>query len=308
MALLNLLPLNALRAFEAAARHESFSKAADELHVTHGAISKQIKTLEDLIGVSLFERRGQGVRLTERGRLLALEATKGFMTLESAFEPFLHARRNVKTVRISTTPSFAARFLAPRLALFRRNHPDIALQIDTTSRMVDFGRERLDAGIRFGGGKWPGLDAVPLSEGLVTPVCSPEFLASFPSARRGQILKAGPVLHNIIHSDLVDWFKVARVSPFKPMEEYLFEDTNVIIQALLEGQGVSLLPKILVNRDLEAGKLVQPFGPEIRGVWRYYLVSPQNAPKRKPIQQFQDWLLREAKDAEAFRAPIGKSA
>ncbi|HXV73498.1 MAG TPA: LysR substrate-binding domain-containing protein [Sphingomonadales bacterium] len=303
---MNLLPLKALRAFEAAARHESFSKAAKELHVTHGAVSKQIKALEEQIGVDLFERVGTGVRLTERGRRLALEATKGFMILENAFEPFVKAQRSVKTVRITTTPSFAARFLAPRLSLFRRNHSDILLQIETTSRLVDFSREGIDAGIRFGPGSWAGVEAMPISAGLVTPVCSPEFLSSFPSARRAQILEAGPVLHNINHTDLQDWFKAARMSPILPMQEYVLEDTNVIIQALLEGQGIALLPKILVNRDLASGKLVQPFGPEIPGTWRYYLVTPSGVPGRKPLHQFREWLLREAKDAEAFRAPIGK--
>ena len=306
MSLSNVLPLNALRAFEAAARHESFSKAAEELNVTHGAISKQIKSLENLIGFRLFDRVGAGVRLTARGRLLASETTKGFMALEGAFEPFLKSHRNIKTVRVSTTPPFAARFLAPRLALFRRNHPDISLHIETTTRLVDLAREGIDAAIRYGAGAWPGLEVTPLSEGLVTPVCSPEFLASFPSARPEQILKAGPVLHHIIHNDLQDWFKVARITPFKPMQEYVFEDTNVIIQALLEGQGVALLAKILVYRDLESGKLVQPFGPEIRGIWRHCFVAPPGGAKRKVVQQFKDWMMREFKETESFRAPIGK--
>lgn len=298
MSVLNRLPLNAIRAFEAAARHKSFTRAADELNVTHGAVSKQIRILEELVGFPLFERAGKGMRLTPRGRELAEEATRGFVVLERAFEAFLERAPEKKPVRLTTTPAFAAKFLAPRLGTFQRNHPGITLAIETTARLIDFAAETADAGVRFGAGDWPGLEARPLSNGLLVPLCAPEFLARFKTTTPRALLKAGPLLHHLSRREWREWAEHAGLARLKPAHEYAFEDTNVIFQATLEGQGIALLPKLLAARDVRAGKLVQPFGPEMPGDFRFWFVAPPGQWKRPEIAALHGWLLEEVKAAE----------
>lgn len=303
MSVLNRLPLNAIRAFEAAARHKSFTRAADELNVTHGAISKQVRILEDVVGFPLFERAGKGMRLTPKGRELAEEATRGFIVLERAFEAFLEQAPKRKTVRLTTTPAFAAKFLAPRLGTFQRNHAEITLVIETTARLVDFDAENPDAGIRFGAGKWPGLEAKPLSDGLLMPLCAPDFLARFKTRTPHALLKAGPLLHHLSRREWHEWAELAGLPRLKPAHEYVFEDTNVIFQATLEGQGIALLPKLLAARDIKAGKLVQPFGPEMSGDFRFWFVAKPSRIERAENATLFAWLLEEAKTAEKILLP-----
>lgn len=295
--ILRIIPLNAVRAFTVAARLESFSRAARELNVTHGAISKQIRALEKLIGRELFFRTGRGVQLTETGRELAEQTTLGLNQIEQAFVGYLEKGRRV--IKITTLPSFAAAFLAPRLGKFNQAHPKILLEIETTARLVDFKKEIVDIGLRFGAGTWPGLTAVPISTGVLMPVCSPEFEKRFHSKTPGEILRQGPLLHNLTAKEWQAWMREAGFPGLKTANEYTFSDTNVIIQAALEGQGLALLPKILVQKALKSGTLLSPFGPEVEGLFRFWIVAPKETFQRGNIKILSDWLIKEAGAAEA---------
>lgn len=292
------IPLNALRAFEAAARHQSFSRAAEELGVTHGAVSKQVRQLEDLIGRDLFKRTGRGVVLNERGSVLALEVQKGFKILGDSYQGFVKAKGGIRTLRITTVPSFAANFLIPRLDRFTQAHPNIRLSIGTTARLVDFGREPLDLGIRYGPGKWPGLVAKPLSSGVLVPVCSAGFLEKQKGKSAVEIIASNTLLHNLTAFEWRDWLAKAGLEAVKPAREYTLEDTNVIFQAALEGQGLALLPRILVQGALASNRLTRFDKTETEGAFRYWLVAREETFARADIQAFTTWVKNEAERAE----------
>ena len=293
-----LPPLSAIRAFEAAARHGSFTKAAEELGMTQAAVSYQVKLLEDRLGAPLFLRQARRVVLSETGRRLAPPVTEAFQRLQAAFAATRET--NERVLSVTVIQSFATSWLVPRLGTFQMAHPDIAVRVDASGRIVDLAREDIDVGIRTGSGDWPGLKAHLLMPSEFTPLCSPEFLArSGPLASPADLLKL-PLL------DWRDpwwrqWFALAGVPDPQPAAPAMIEvDSQVMLgRAALVGQGVAILTPAYFAAELADGRLVQPFaltGRSESSFWLVYLQERQNAPK---IRAFRDWMLAEVKrDAE----------
>jgi LysR family glycine cleavage system transcriptional activator len=294
-----LPPLNALRAFEAAARHLSFTKAAEELHVTQAAISHQIKALEEHVGVALFERRNKAVLLTEAGQLCLPGLREGFDRLAEAMDG-IRRRADANMLSVTTTPSFAAKWLAPRLDRFRQAHPEFEVRIDASTHLVDFAREHIDTAIRYGPGLYPGLQAERLMEVEAFPVCSPRLLAGPHPLRTPADLK----WHTLLHTEWMArdeewpdwrmWLLAAGQRDIDWTRGPQFNDAAVSIQAAIEGHGVAIGRDALVEGDLAAGRLVRPFALSVGGRFSYHLVYPAAALKRRPVAAFREWLLIEA--------------
>ena len=294
-----LPPLNALRAFEAAARHLSFTKAAAELHVTQAAVSHQIKTLEDHLGVALFRRRNKSVILTEEGQLCLPGIRDGFDRLADAVER-IRAADNINLLSVTTTPSFAAKWLVPRLGRFRLAHPEIDVRIDASYHVIDLERDRFDVAIRYGAGDYAGLQSEQLIEVSVSPVCSPRLRKGRHALKSPDDLKH----HTLLHAAWLDsdeegldwrmWLLAAGVSDVDWTRGLQFNDETVAIQSAIEGQGVALGRSGLVDADIAAGRLVRPFGLTVTGSLNYYLVYPPAAAKRRKVVAFRSWAMAEA--------------
>ncbi len=294
-----LPPLNALRAFEAAGRHLSFTKAADELHVTPGAISQQVKLLEDYLGVALFRRMNRALLLTEAGQACLPGLRDGFARLVEAVEG---ARRQdrYRPLTVSAAPSFAGKWLVPRLDRFRQAHPGIDVRVDASHRLVDFKREDVDVGVRYGLGKYPGLQVDRLLTEEVSPVCSPALL------RGSHPLRAPPDLHfhTLLHvdwgahfeswPDWSMWLATVGVREVDAARGPRFTQTGLAIQAAIEGHGVALAGSVLVDQDLAAGRLVKPFAQSMPVAFAYYLVCPKATAKQARVAAFRRWMLAEA--------------
>lgn len=293
----HLPPLNALRAFEAAARHLSFTKAAEELFVTQAAVSHQVKALEETLGIALFRRFNRRLMLTDAGQAY-------LPPLREALDQIALATERLKTVedsgalKVSVLPSFAAKWLLPRLSRFRARHPEIDVLVSAKDALVDFARDEADIAIRFGWGRYPGLTTHDFMGDVVFPVCSPEILKSGPPLEKPADLKQHTLLHDpTTVTDAIDWrgwLKAAGVTGVDPTRGPGFTDTAMVIQAAVEGQGVALGRSALAGNDLEAGRLVKPFGPEIPSDLRYYIVYPPAAADKAKVAAFRDWLLEEA--------------
>jgi LysR family glycine cleavage system transcriptional activator len=270
--------LNALRAFEAAARHLSFTKAAAELHVTQAAISHQIKTLEEHLGVPRFQRR---------------QAVDGLRALQTD-----------NVLSVTTSPSFAAKWLVPRLERFRAANPEFDVRIDASTQLVDFTRERIDVGIRYGGGSYAGLTSEMLFGTEVFPVCSPRLRKGPQALRTPADLKGHTLLHTewLARDEEPDW-RMWLLAAGAPEVDWTrgpqFNDASLAIQAAIEGQGVALGRDALVAADLRAGRLVRPFRLSVAGRFRYHLVHLPTALKRPKVTIFRDWILGEAADTRA---------
>ena len=296
-----LPPLNALRAFEAAARHLSFTKAATELHVTQAAISHQIRTLEEHLGVPLFQRRNKAVLLTEAGQLCLPGVRDGFARLAEAVES-VRQLESSNILSVSTPPSFAAKWLVPRLEAFRSANPDIEVRIDASTQLVDFSRETIDIAIRYGIGTYPGLVSEPLFETHAFPVCSPRLRKGPHALRKPQDLKWHTLLHTDWRArgdepDWRMWLLAAGVPDIDWTRGPKFNDGAVAIQAAIEGHGVALGRDLLVAADLKARRLVRPFKLSVAGPFRYHLVYPPAALKRNRVAVFRDWVRAEAGQA-----------
>jgi LysR family transcriptional regulator, glycine cleavage system transcriptional activator len=292
-----LPPMSAVRVFEAAARHQSFTRAAEELGMTQAAVSYQIKILEDRIGAPLFVRLPRQVTLTAKGRQLAPAVTEAFEALRTAFAGIEATAQTV--LSISTLTTFAANWLVPRLGRFQQLHPDIAVQINISGQVVDFGQTDFDLAIRSGNGNWPGLEAHLLFPNLFTPVCSPELIQGVTLKEPSDILKFPIISPN--DPWWQDWFAAAGVQDFDPSQRpdnYLgaqqFEG-----MAAMAGQGFALINPYFFPGDLAAGRLVQPFELLATSERGYWLVYPKARRRSAKIEAFRDWMLSEvAGDAE----------
>lgn len=292
-----LPPMSAVRVFEAAARHQSFTRAAVELGMTQAAVSYQIKILEDRIGAPLFTRLPRQVTLTAKGQQLAPAVTEAFEALRTAFAGIEATAQTV--LSISTLTTFAANWLVPRLGRFQQLHPNIAVQINISGQVVDFGQSDFDLGIRSGNGNWPGLEAHLLFPNLFTPVCSPELIQGVTLKEPSDVLRF-PI---ISPGDpwWQDWFAAAGVRDFDPSQR---PDNNLGAQqfegmAAMAGQGFALINPYFFRVDLAAGRLVQPFDLLATSERGYWLVYPKARRRSHKIEAFRDWVLSEvAGDAE----------
>lgn len=290
-----LPPLNALRAFEAAARHQSFSEAAEELHVTHGAISHQVKALEAWLGMPLFERRTRAVRLTEAASayLPAIEAA--FNQIHGATASLIRAAGSAP-LHVTTTSAFAVRWLAPRFGRLWRDLPHMDLRLHEMPWMADMapGRAEADLVVRIGAGGGPGSVSQLLMPGTVTPMCSPGLLADGPPLERPEDLMKYRLLHSYAYAPWQDWLRRAGVLDADVAHGPIFDDTNLAYSAALAGQGVGLLHTALTVDERAAGQLVQPFDSEPRDDMAYYVVFASASASDRRVIGFRDWLMEAA--------------
>ncbi len=289
-----LPPLNALRAFEAAARHLSFTRAAGELHVTQAAVSHQVKALEEHLGRKLFRRLNRALLLTDDGQAYLPSISRAFTLLNDATNDLL-TKQAPGPLTVSALPSFAARWLVPRLGRFRHIRPDIDLRIDPSAELADFAGGDVDVGIRYGRGKYPGMRADWLMTEDIFPVCSPALLEGPHPLRDPKDLEHQVLLHDDGHGDWRTWLLAAGVDRVDPARGPIFTDSSMLIQAAMAAQGVALARGVLAADELAAGRLVRPFTLSLSTEYAYYLVCPVNTAEQPKIAAFRDWLLGEAK-------------
>ena len=282
-----------LPSFEAAARHLSFSRAADELHVTHGAVSRAVRNLEDHLGVQLMVRATRSVRLTPIGASFAAEIRDVLEHLAAATSAATGQTSGI--VNVSTIDSFAARWLMPRLFGFRRIHGDIDVRVATSERLADFISDGIDVAIRCGGGQYPGLSAELLMKEDHFPVCSPKMLKGRYPLRRPADLARHTLLHDVFTVDWAIWLHSAGIDNVDAHRGPTFLSSDHAIQAAVRGEGVVLGRSALVADDLAAGRLVRPFELSLPAGFAYYVVYPQRALQRPSVKAFRDWLMAEAR-------------
>lgn len=288
-----LPPMNSLRAFEAAARHLSFTLAAEELHITQAAVSHQIKTLEQALGVRLFRRLNRAIRLTDEGQEFVGEVRKALGHLATAVER-LSAPAAGGPLNVSVLPSFAAKWLVPRLGRFRQLHPEIDVRVSPSLGMVDFQREDFDMAIRYGRGGYRDLHSVRLMTEDFFPVCSPALLEGPHALRQPDDLRHHTLLHDDSHVDWAAWLLSAGVEGINAHQGPYFTDSALVVQAAAEGQGVALARGALAADDLAAGRLVKPFDIAVSTHYAYYVVSPSATAHHPKVAAFREWLQEEA--------------
>lgn len=285
--------LNALKAFEAAARHESFTKAAHELNVTQGAVSHQVKALEAELGLRLFDRERQRLVITEAGRTYLEVVRDAFDRIANGTERLLQRQRS-GVLTVSTSPNFAAKWLVHRLGRFAESNPGVDLRIGATMQHVDFAREEVDVAIRHGDGRWPGLHVTRLGVEELFPVCSPALLKGRNALRMPADLARHPLLHLGDPLDWSKWLEAAGVSHSAMSRGPVFSQSSFAIDAAIDGQGVALARTALCASDLLAGRLVRPFDLVLKVPYAYWIVCPKVSADLPKIVTFRDWLLSEA--------------
>lgn len=310
-----LPPLNALRAFEAAARHLSFAKAAAELNVTPAAVSHQIKGLEAQLGVALFRRANRAIWLTEAAQACLPDLREGFDRLEAGIQR-LRSQQARGMLTVSAPPAFAAKWLVSRLERFRAGHPEIDVRLDATSVLADFERDGVDLAVRYGLGGYKGVDVRLLLCEEVFPVCSPRLLEG-PEALREP---ADLARHRLIHEDLFGtdspypdwrmWLDATGLRGIDADRGPRFSSSELAVQSAIDGQGVALGRSVVVEADLAAGRLVKPFAFAYPVAYAYHLVAPQGWEERPKVAAFGHWLMAEVglSPEESRPAEAGEAA
>jgi LysR family glycine cleavage system transcriptional activator len=273
--------LNALKAFEATARHESFTRAADELCVTQAAVSQQVKSLEAELGVHLFRRERQRLCITEAGRL---------------YQDAVLQRQNSGVLTVTTSPNFASKWLVHRLRRFSEAHPGIDLRISASMHHVDFVREEIDLAIRHGNGQWPGMHVTRLCAETLFPVCSPRLMAGRHALRAPRDVTRHTLLHTNTTDEWADWLGKAGVEGVDLKRGIVFNQASMAIDAAVDGQGIALARSALAAADLLSGRLVRPFTDWLEAPYAYWIVCPHSTAELPKISTFRDWLLKEAED------------
>jgi LysR family glycine cleavage system transcriptional activator len=298
----SLPQLNALRSFDAAARHGSFTRAADELCVTQGAVSHQVKALEIELGVKLFNREHHGLVITEAGREYLSVVRDAFDRIALGTERLVSRQRS-GALAVSTSPDFAAKWLVNRLGRFADAHPEIDLRVSATMHHVDFAREDVDLAIRHANGDWPGLDAVNLSGEELFPVCSPALLKSRRGIHSPEDVLQFPLLHLDDRRDWSRWLEAAGAAGEGLLHGPILNHASMLIDAAINGQGIALARTTLVAADLIDGRLIRPFQIALPLKNTYWIVCPRGTSMLPKIVAFRDWLLAEATgDAQRLEA------
>jgi len=295
----HLPPLSALRAFEAAARHMSFSKAADELHVTPAAVSHQIHALEQDLGVRLFHRMNRSIELTASARVLLPGLTEAFAGIQSSVRR-LRAHNDTGTLTVTASPSLAAKWLVLRLHRFHEQWPEVDVRISATDAVVDMTKGDFDIAIRYGAGRYPGLEVELLFTNEVFPACSPQLLANGPPLGTPADLPAHALIHDqaIERDPLVPtwsmWLKAAGVTDLPAATGLSFNNMHLALDAAIAGHGVVLAQSTIAAADLAAGRLVRLFTLALPDQFAYYIVTAPGALERPKVRAFRDWLRCEA--------------
>jgi len=297
-----LPPLTALRTFEVAARYESYVRAADELNVTPAAVSHQIKVLEEFLGCALFQRQSRGVRLTEAARSVLADIQQAFGLISNSVKN-LRTRRTPETLVASVVPSFAIKWLVPRLERFSALHPEIDVRISASREQVDLKRNDIDLAIRFGMGDYPGLQVVELFRESVAPLCSPALIKGTPLLEKPDDLRH----HTLLHDDSMffdpqapDWATWLDAAGVKGVDTSLglrFSHPEHAIQAAISGSGVALSRRSLAADDITHGRLVIPFDLDLPVLPAYYALTTLASFNQPKVRVFWDWLRTEAKNS-----------
>ena len=307
----SLVYLNALKAFEAAARHQSFSAAAAELNVSSAAVGQQVRALEAWLGMALFNRANSGyqrLQLTDAAQAALPDIREGFVRLNAGLARLRAATQNpVLTVTVS--PAFAAKWLLPRIERFQQAQPDTDLRLDTNLKTLDFLADGIDIGVRYGGGKWPGLIAIKLLDETLYPVCAPALVQQAKGLRVPEDLSRFTLIHDLsLAGDPAfptwrTWLNAAGYPRLASEHGLRINNSAAVVQAAIEGQGVALGRSVMVRDDLAAGRLVRPFADLECGLaLAYYVVYRPECASEARLTAFRDWLLAEA------QAPVGLAA
>lgn len=297
--------LNALRAFEAAARHQSFSAAAAELSVTPAAVGQQVRSLESWLGIALFTRANSGsarLILTDAARAALPDIQAGFDRLSIGLSRLKDASVHAG-LTVSVSPAFASKWLLPRIERFQQAYPDMDVLLDTNARSVDFQAERIDIGVRYGAGKWPGLTAVQLMDEVMFPVCSPDYALLKGGKLSAKTLQRCTLIHDLTMAKDPDyptwrmWLDASGFTEVAADHGLRINNSAAVLQAAIDGQGLALARSVMVRDDLQAGRLIRPFadkGLDCPLTQAYYVVYRSECAQLAKVQAFRDWLLAEA--------------
>ncbi|HEY9103529.1 transcriptional regulator GcvA [Chitinimonas sp.] len=289
--------LPALRAFEAAARTGSVARAAAELFVTPGAVSHQVKGLEEQLGYPLFVRQGRGLALTPEGRRLAAALNRTFVTVGNELEAIRRERERPK-LTVTVLPSFTARWLTPRLGRFIEANPEVELWVQSSNQLESLAESGIDMGIRVGPGSWRGVHAEFFFREYYLVVASPHLPGGLP--KQPEELQGRPLLR-VMDEPWKPWFERVGLDWPEPSQGLVFTDSGLLVQAAVAGQGIALARRSLVHDDLASGRLIKVFDTELPFQWAYWLVTPLPPPHRPVLQTFINWLREE------MRATLGDS-
>jgi LysR family glycine cleavage system transcriptional activator len=284
----HLPSIQTLRAFEAACRNRSYSRAAEELGLTHGAISHRIRELEQRLGVKLFRREGNAMLPTPEASRLLIQVGHGLSLLERAFAPPSAVSGRLV---VSVLPPVAVRWLAPRLPRFRARAPEVELEIRASQEVVDLAKAGVDAALRFGPGGWSGVKAEKLAPEVVFPVCTPDYRDRLGLAVPDDVRRAVLLRHP--WQPWSPWLKAAGVDLPEPGSGPSYDDAGLLLQAAAGGEGLALARGLLADADLEAGRLVRPFAVEVAEPFSYYLAWRPGREETPQLIAFRDWLREE---------------
>lgn len=288
----HLPPFAALRAFEAAARHLHFTRAAEELGITQAAVSRQIKALEAELGITLIRREATSNELTEPGMVL-------FTSLRDSLDRIAHTIRMISSrperviLTVSVAPFFSSSWLTPRLMRFIKANPRIDLRLHHSYEPPDYRRDQIDLGVNWGPGKWTGVAAERLLDGSLTPLCSPEFLARSGEIRHPQDLIGKPLFYEFNPADWLGWFAASGMQLGQCPPATHLDDSHALRRMALDGHGVVLFFRSLVQADLASGRLVQPFSICVDTGAHYFISHPVNRELPSHARKFRRWLLAE---------------
>ena len=296
-----LPPLNSLRAFEAAARHLSFTRAADELFVTQAAVSHQIKGLEDFLGVQLFIRKNRKLLLTDQGQEYWPKIRDIFEKLAAATEQ-LKAQGASGALNISVVPTFAIVWLVPRLTRFNALYPDIEVRLKATDREVDFFQDDIDVAIYNEKGDYAGMYSETLLNEFLTPMCSPALLDGEKPLTEPDDLRHHMLLHDATTYEWREWLKLAGVKGIDLRKGPVFSHSSMVMQAAIHGQGVALGHNVLAQPEIEAGRLMCPFDIVLPSDYKYDLVCPEEWAERPKIKAFRDWIMETVAQEQAMES------
>jgi LysR family glycine cleavage system transcriptional activator len=307
-----LPPLNALRAFEAAARHLNFSRAADELSVTPGAVSQQIQNLEDYVGAALFKRTPKGLLLTDAAQTALPALREAFDRLAEAAS-LLTAAVDGRRLTLTAAPSFAAKWLVPRLGKFELAYPQVDVWLSAGMDIVDFATGEVDLAIRYGSGRYPGLEVTRLLSETVIAVASPELLASQPLNDPSDLAK-----HILLHDGSPDaddscpdwamWLAARGIKNVDGARGPRFNQSSLVIEAAVNGRGVALAKQTLAQADIDAGRLVAPLQIATAVDFAYYVVHPKTKGRLPQVKAFVSWITQEAAAHEAALQTLDNGA
>jgi LysR family glycine cleavage system transcriptional activator len=288
-----LPPLNALRVFEAAARHLSFTKASEELFVTQAAVSHQIKALEDYLGLKLFRRRNRSLLLTEEGQSYYLDIKDILSALKEATNK-LKTRSAKGALTVSVPPSFAIQWLVPRLSGFNQAYPDIDVRIQAVDRYEGKLNDDVDVAIFYGKGHWPGLQADLLYSEYLMPVCAPSLIVEKALLNKPENLANCTLLHDTSRQDWLTYTRQLGIDNINVQQGPIFSHSAMVVQAAVHGQGVALVNNVLAQAEIESGRLICPFNQVLVSKNSFYFVYPESQIEVGKISAFRDWIISTA--------------